>query len=242
MAIVNPKSNQALMAPKRRQKKNFFSLPGELRNKIYREVLIQNQGIIMNQHRYVISCSHTSTACTDIFSLDQMAREGPPPLLLATPQAGKESASIYWQENTFCFAQDTLSEEHLNWFESLLGNHVKGLTKIGVSRHFKIGDADPIKIRMLVEIINGRIVIVRPKGEVRPFPGCAGFAKFRSPYTEPCRCEVRRLAVACMPGQGKKPNGYHLLNFMSKYVEMVRTKAKSVYFETCNTCKSVRRR
>ncbi|KAF2172306.1 hypothetical protein M409DRAFT_50025 [Zasmidium cellare ATCC 36951] len=180
----------------RKPKTNFFSLPGELRNKIYRYSMPSGKGISLDGHRFGQLLLHK------------------PVIIFAEARLFQEAGSIYFLDNTFWFEQDTLNVTGVSLFEDILASHAPRLKKIGIRRHYTIGDMKPIVISFIVEIIKGRITIVRPSNEEIPFPGCPGYAKFRSPYAEPCRCEVRAIATRLAPRPNHRVNGYGLLHFL----------------------------
>ncbi|KAK4508038.1 hypothetical protein PRZ48_001775 [Zasmidium cellare] len=209
----------------RKKKTNFFSLPGELRNKIYGYALPQGKGISL-----------------DGTSFQQLIFRRSPGIVFADVRLFKEAGSVYFLDNTFWFEQDTLNIAGFSVFEDVLGQHARRLKQIGIRRHYQIGDMKPITISFMVEIKNGRITIVRPTNEELPFPGVPGYAKFRSPYAEPCRCEVRAVATRLAPTSKRSANGLDLLDFVRDYIKLVRQPGNELDFRICQVCERVRRR
>lgn len=165
-----------------------------------------------------------------------------PGIVFAQPRLFSEAGSIFFLENTFWFEDNTLNRAALEVLENAAGKHGDHLTKIGIRRSYAIGDMKPIVITFTVEMVNGRVKVVRPKNEVIPFPGVPGYAKFRSPYTEPCRCQVRALAKKMTPTSDRRVAMPDLLDFVREYIGMTRTAGREQYFTICQKCGTVRRR
>lgn len=165
-----------------------------------------------------------------------------PGIVFAQPRLFVEAGSIFFLENTFWFEDNTLNRAALEIFENAAGRHGDHLTKIGICRSYTIGDMKPIVITFTVEMIDGRVKVVRPDHEAMPFPGVPGYAKFTSPYTEPCRCQVRALAKKMTPTANRRVALPDLLDFVREYIVMVRTLGREQFFTICQKCETVRRR
>ncbi|EME49152.1 hypothetical protein DOTSEDRAFT_49466 [Dothistroma septosporum NZE10] len=212
---------------RRRPRATFFSLPGELRNKIYRLALVKGRTIVLDADQL------------------ELLERGDPALLRSNNRVKAEAHRIYFEENMFRFTNESLTSSGITTFRLAIGNAYKNLKQISVRRSYQIGDMKPIVIayHASIQYITERgkkrpkIVIDRPRDEKMPFPGIR--SKMRGRCQEPCRCEVDTMARAWQLSD--ESSGLMLLEFLNEYTERINTAATHAEIQVCRKCNSVRR-
>ncbi|KAK4636051.1 hypothetical protein CLAFUW4_01532 [Fulvia fulva] len=212
---------------RRRPRATFYDLPGELRNKVYRLELVKDRTIYLDADQL------------------ELLQQGNPALLRSSDRINKECQRIYFEENIFCFTDQSLNGDGISIFRHAMGDAFEYLQQIKVSRTYRIGDMRPITIRFRAytqSVTEGRrtrtrIIIERPQNENLPFPGIR--SKMRGKFKEPCRCEVDAMARSWQfPGES---GGWMLFSFLEEYIQYITSTAEHAQIETCKKCNSVRR-
>lgn len=105
------------MAQNAHQRSPLLRLPGELRNRIYRHLLVSKARIIIarGMHQKSISLSH-------------------PPLALTCKQLHEEVSRIYYEENSFLISDGAFTIPAIDAIERMMGSSATALTSIKLNR------------------------------------------------------------------------------------------------------------
>lgn len=196
-------------------------LPRELRDKIWREAVLEDIEIPTNvahyetkdgEHRHRLQLEHA--------------------LMLACKQTRHEVTEIYYLENTFRITNDLFEARAIRALNRALHPWADKMTKLEISHEYAINEHATAEIDFTVSTSQGRIVI-EPltfsvnRGNVRPI--------LSSSSPGMCFCSAFRLASA--HGDG------NVFSWVQEYVDFVATKepvAKErvtcIYAPYCWTC------
>lgn len=114
------------MAESEQGDSRLLSLPGEIRNRIYRLIAI---------HQQPIQLSATPQIAGNTIKFSPRI----PALAVACKTTYEEIKTIFYQENTFHFTEYSLRNEHIKTFRTRAGDSAAKLTGIKITRVFGVG-------------------------------------------------------------------------------------------------------
>jgi hypothetical protein len=184
-------------------------LPRELRDKIYRDAVVEDKDIPIHVTPYVTEDGERRR---------RRRLEIGHALMRACKQTRQEVADIYYLENTFRITNDLLENRVFRELSRLLTPWVQRMTELGVSHELVRPKGDFAKINFSIFASQGRIV-------VEPEPSSLQYGTFlidpvlatRNYVTmtsdELCFCKIFKLA--------RKHEGRDVVSWMQEYVDLI---------------------
>jgi hypothetical protein len=191
-------------------------LPRELRDKIYREAVLEDIEIPIHvahykskdgEHRARLEIEHA--------------------LLLVCKQTRHEVADIYYLENTFRITNDLFDERAIRKLNCALRPWADKMKKLEISHDFVADIFLTVAIDLSVSVSQGCIV-VEPLGQnIRD--GYQSMRDFRNSETKMCYCKTLSLAA--------EHGGGNVLKWAQKYVDLiVKRDSRCKHFMWCWNC------
>jgi hypothetical protein len=174
-------------------------LPRELRDKIYREAVLEDIEIPIHVARYESSDGE-----------HRRRLELEHALLLVCKQTRHEVADIYYLENTFCITNDLFENRAIRQLNWALRPWAEKITKLEISHEFAVCGSIA-EIDFSVSASQGRIII-EPRSSIISDPRILPHASY-SMTNRTCYCKASGLAVECGSG--------NVLNWAQEYVDLV---------------------
>jgi hypothetical protein len=199
------------MAESDQQDSRLLSLPGEIRNRIYRFIAVHQEPV-------QIFAWPQTTGSTIKFS------PRIPALAIACKTTYEEIKAIFYEENTFRFTEYSLNHGRLETFRERAGDSASKLTAIKITRVYGIGIFG-CTLSFTARVTNAGITISDVSycyvGGQRPYNVRV--------VDGVCLCRTRKLA-----GMSTKP----LLDFLEEYLEIDgRWKGSTQRLALCTSCK-----
>jgi hypothetical protein len=200
-----PESTAILVKPATKQSSQLDSpllskLPRELRDKIYREAVLEDLEIPIQvasykskdgEHRCRLELEHA--------------------LLLVCKQTRQEVADIYYLENVFRVTNDLFEIRAIRKLHQALCPWADKMKKLEISHEFAGKPFSTVEIDLSVSASQGRIVIEPLYHNIRD--GYQSMRDFRLSTTKMCYCKT--LGIAAEHGEG------NVLNWAQRYVDMI---------------------
>lgn len=213
------------MAEATQQTSRLLSLPGELRNRIYRFIAVHKQPI-------QITANHTDPED------DQLKFWPKAPALSFTCQTTyNDIKTIFFEENTFQFTEQALRENRLQMFRQQAGKSAEKLTAIKAVRILRIGYYG-CTLRLTMKVIDGTVVLAGYVYDYINLP--FGDAEARNGHEdEGTEEDPRRLCLDGIEEAAAASKG-KLMTFLEEYLEVDGTwKGREPFLGICNTCKAL---
>ena len=182
-------------------------LPRELRDKIYRYAVIEDNDIPIRV-----------TRCETQDGERRRRLEIGHALLRACKQTRQEVADIYYLENTFLITEDLVEKRAIRELSRLLTPWAERMTKLGVSQRLVRGTDDFAKINFSISISQGHI-FVKPESfsaqEMRLMIdiGSGTVDHTKLTFSKMCFCKIFMLTL--------DHDSRNILSWMEGYVDLV---------------------
>lgn len=181
-------------------------LPCELRDKIYRDAVVEDKDIPIAVTRYE----------TEDGEQRRRLQIGHP-LMRACKQTREEVSDMYYLENTFRVTDDLFEKQAIRELRRLLKPYAGKFTKLGVSHTFR-GGFGVAKINFSISAFQGRIVVEPESSSVQTStsvsnPGEDETPRMTTTSDRVCFCKIFQLAL--------KHDGRDVVSWMRKYVDIV---------------------
>lgn len=214
--------NTAEMAETNVQTSKLLSLPGELRNRIYRIIAVHQQPI-------QITADHTNPK-DDRINFWPKA----PALSFTCKTMYDDIKTIFFEENTFQFAEQTLRENRLQMFRQQAGKSAGKLRKISIVRIFGIGWFG-CTIRFTAKVLDDTVVLAGYAYDYINVPFSA-LEEVNGHEDEGTDVRPRRMCL-CRIKEAAAASDGELLAFLEKYLEVDGVwKSRKPFLGLCNTC------
>jgi len=182
-------------------------LPRELRDKIYREAVVEDNDILIyvtrydtkdGEHRRRLEIGHT--------------------LLGACKQTRQEVADIYYLENTFLITEDLVGKRAIRELSRLLTPWAERMTKLGVSQKLVRGTEDFAKIKFSISTSQGHIFVKPESFSAQEMSlmldiGSGTMDHTKLTFSKMCFCKIFMLAL--------EHDGRNVISWMEGYVDLV---------------------
>jgi hypothetical protein len=221
-----PESTASLTESSTKQSSQLDSLllsklPRELRDKIYREAVLEDIEIPIHVAHYM------SKDCEQCSRL-----ELEPALMLVCKQTRQEVAEIYYLENTFRITNDLFEPRAIAQLSSALDPWADKIKELEISHEFWVNTFGTVEMDLSVSVSQGWITIEPLTHSIHSLnKSTRVFAA--STTNRLCYCEALILAV--------ERSGDNVLNWAQKYVSMMvkRKVGARRYGMYCWTCAGI---
>ena len=198
----------------------LLSLPGELRNRIYRLTATHPEPI-------QITADHDHPEDARIYFSPQA-----PALALACHMTYNDIRPIFFEENTFEFSEHALRENRLRTFRKQAGDSAEKLTAITIIRNFTMGFFKSTA-QFTAQSTDAGVVLLDCSYYYENFPlGCGTEGDSDDEgeeYLDMCFCRLEKAAAAS--------NG-NVLAFLEEYLEIDGVwKGQKPFLSFCYQCK-----